>query len=136
MSSGKKKKTKSSKKPSSGPSMLTMVIGAVAGLLVVGALIWGLMSVLGQRKSVVGYDATMAKITEVLKTRDPDSTDGALQLSEIEAMVTGTPTVTRETKDGTDYAVYSWSSTVGFRLKLEKNGPTDEVAELVSFGAK
>ena len=41
MSSGKKKKTKSNKKPSSGPSMLTMVIGAVAGLLVVGALILG-----------------------------------------------------------------------------------------------
>ena len=94
------------------------------------------MSVLGQRNSVVGYDETVAKITEVLKTRDPESTEGSLKLSEIEALVTGTPTVTRETQDGADWAVYSWSSSVGFRLKLEKNGPTDEVVGLDSFGAK
>ena len=134
MSSGKKKK--SSKKPASGTSLLPIIVGSVLGLVIVGGLIWGAMTVLGQRKSVVGYDATLAKITEAIRTRDEESTAGLIKLSEIEAMVTGTPTVTRETKDGTDYAVYSWSSTVGFRLKLEKNGQADEVVGLDSFGAK
>ena len=134
MSSGKKKKT--IKKSSSGASILPILLGAVAGVLIVGALIWGGMSVMGQRKTVAGYDSSVAKITEALRTRDPESPQGALKLSEIDALVTGAPTATRETKEGAEYAVYTWSSSVGFRLKLEKNGPTDEVVELVTLGAK
>ncbi len=134
MSSGKKKK--SSKKTNTGKSILPIVFGAVAGLVIVGALIWGGMSVMGQRKTVAGYDTSVKSITEALRTRDPESTQGALKLSEIEAMLTGAPTVTRDTKDGAEYAVYNWSPAVGFRLKLEKNGPTDEVVELVTLGAK
>ena len=134
MSTGKKKK--STQKTPQGSSILPIILGAVAGVLIVGALIWGGMSVMGQRKTVVGYDTSVAKITEALRARDPESTQGALKLSEIDAMVTGAPTVTRETKDGAEYAVYTWSSSVGFRLKLEKNGPTDEVVELVTLGAK
>ncbi len=134
MSSGKKKKT--ANKSSRGASILPIILGAVAGVLIVGALIWGGMSVLGQRKTVAGYDSSVAKITEALRTRDPESPQGALQLREIDAMVTGGPTVTRETKEGVEHAVYTWSSSVGFRLKLEKNGPTDEVVELVTLGAK
>ena len=134
MSSGKKKK--SSKKSSSGKSILPIVLGAVAGLVLFGALIWGAMSVMGQRKVVVGYDASVTKITEAIRSRGDESTQGLLKLTEIDAMISGKPTVTRETKDGADFAVYSWSSSVGFRLKLEKNGPIDEVVELVTFGAQ
>lgn len=134
MSSGKKKK--SSKKSSSKPSPLPLILGVIAGVFVMVALIWGGMSVLGKRNTVAGYDASVAKITEALRTRDPESPQGALKLSEIDAMVTGGPTVSRETQDGADHAVYTWSSAVGFRLKLEKNGPIDEVVELVTLGAK
>ena len=134
MSSGKKKK--SSKKSSSGKSILPIVLGAVAGLVLFGALIWGAMSVMGQRKVVVGYDASVTKITEAIRSRGDESTQGLLKLTEIDAMISGKPTVTRETKDGADFAVYSWSSSVGFRLKLEKNGLNDEVVELVTFGSK
>jgi hypothetical protein len=134
MSSGKKKKP--TKKSASGASILPIILGAVAGVLIVGALIWGGMSVMGQRKTVAGYDTSVTKITEALRTRNPESPEGALKLSEIDALVTGGPTVTRETKEGAEHAVYTWSSSVGFRLKLEKNGPTDEVVELVTLGAK
>ncbi len=134
MSSGKKKK--SSKKSSSGKSILPIVLGAVAGLVLFGALIWGAMSVSKQRKVVAGYDASVTKITEAIKSRDPELGQGLVKLPEIDAMITGKPTVTRETKDGADFAVYSWSSSVGFRLKLEKNGLNDEVVELVTFGTK
>ena len=137
MSSGKKKK--SSKKPAPGTSLLPIVLGAVLGLVIVGGLIWGAMTVLGQRKTVSDYQASVTKITEALKTRDPESPAGALKLSEIEALVTGTPTVTRETLEKSEYAVYTWSggaSPVGFRLKLEKNGSLEEVAELVTLGAQ
>lgn len=134
MSSGKKKK--SSKKSSQGSSNLPIVLGAVAGLILFGAIIWGAMSVLGQRKVVAGYDASVTKITEAIRSRDPEKMQDLVKLTEIDALITGKPTVTRETKEGVDFAVYSWSSSVGFRLKLEKNGPIDEVVELVTFGAK
>ena len=137
MSTGKKKK--SSKKSSQGSPILLIVLGAVAGLVIVGALIWGGMTVLGKRKLVAGYQASVTKITETLKARDPESTQEAVKLSEIDAMITGTPTVTRETKDGAEYAVYTWGgggSGVGFRLQLEQNGSLDEVVELKTFGAE
>ena len=134
MSSGKKKQ--SSKKSSQGSSKLPIILGAVAGLILFGAIIWGAMSVLGQRKVVTGYDASVTKITEAIRSRDPEQMQDLVKLTEIDALITGKPTVTRETREGVDFAVYSWSSSVGFRLKLEKNGPIDEVVELVTFGAK
>ena len=134
MSSGKKKQ--SSKKSSQGSSSLPIVLGAVAGLILLGAIIWGAMSVMGQRKVVTGYDASVTKITEAIRSRDPEQMQDLVKLTEIDALITGKPTVTRETREGVDFAVYSWSSSVGFRLKLEKNGPIDEVVELVTFGAK
>ena len=134
MSSGKKKQ--SSKKSSQGSSSLPIVLGAVAGLILFGAIIWGAMSVMGQRKVVTGYDASVTKITEAIRSRDPEQMQDLVKLTEIDALISGKPTVTRETREGVDFAVYSWSSSVGFRLKLEKNGPIDEVVELVTFGAK
>ena len=134
MSSGSNKKKKSKNKPAAGFPILPVLIG----VLIVGTLLGVGYFVLGQRKTVSGYDTSVTQVTNALRTRDPESVQGALKLSEIEALVTGNPTVTRETKDGAEYAVYTWPSTlkpIGFRLKLEKNGATDEVAELITLGA-
>lgn len=132
MSSGNPKK-KSKNKPAAGFPIVPVLIG----VLIVGTLIGVGNFVLGQRKTVTEYDTSVTQVTNALRVRDPESVQGALQLSEIEALVTGNPTVTRETKDGAEYAVYTWLSTlkpIGFRLKIEKNGATEEVAELITLG--
>lgn len=137
MSSGKKKK--SSKKPAKGNPILFIVLGSVAGLVLVGGLIWGGLTVMGQRKIVADYDASVAKITEALKSHDPDSLQSSIKLSEIEALITGAPTATRETQNGKEYSVYTWTGgakPIGFRLTLEKNGSTEEVVELITLGAQ
>lgn len=131
MSSGKSKKKV---KKSSGGGL--PIIAMIAGAVVVAGLIIGGTFAMRQRGTTKEYDATIARITEQLK-RDPDTALGPLKLSEIPALVTGNPKVTRETKDGVDYEVYQWDSVqqVGFRLKIEKNGPTEEVVELITLGA-
>lgn len=137
MSSGKKKK--SSKKSSSKNTIVLVALGVLAGVAIVGALIWGGLTVSGQRKTVASYHASVTKITEALKSRDPESIQGSLQLSELEALITGAPTATRETQNGKECAVYTWPggvSPIGFRLILEKNGTREEVVELVTFGAQ
>ncbi len=133
MSSGKKKKPKS--KPASGLPIIPMLIG----MLIVFALMAGGYYVMGQRKTVSGYNDSVTKIQEALKTHNPESPGGPLKLAEIAPLVSGNPTVTRESKEGVDYAVYTWPggiSPVGFRLAIEKNGPIEEVAALKTFGAE
>jgi len=133
MSSGKKKKLKS--KAKSGLPIIPIILG----LLIVSALLAGGDYVLGQRKTVTGYDSSVARVREAIRMHDPESVQEALKLSEIEPLVTGNPTVTRETKEGAEYAVYTWPggmTPIGFRLKIEKNGPIEEVTELATFGAQ
>jgi hypothetical protein len=132
MSTGKKKSKKSKKPSGGGYPIVPIIIGAV---VVVGLIIGG-MFLMKESGSTKEYDASIAKIREQLN-RDPDTAQGPLKLTEVPALVTGNPTVTRETKDGADYSVYQWgdSGRVGFRLRIEKNGPTEEVTELVTFGA-
>lgn len=133
MSSGKSKKK--SKKASSGSGF--PVIPILAGIVVVAGLIWGASFVMKERGSTKEYDASVTKIKEQLN-RDPDTAQGQLKLTEVSALLSGSPTVTRETEGGVDYSVYEWGTgrKVGFRLKLEKNGPHDEVTEIATFGAE
>ena len=94
---------------------------------------------MGQRKTVSGYNVSVTKVQEALKARDPDTVEGPIKLSEIAPLVSGNPVVTRESKDGVDYAVYTWPggiNPVGFWLTIEKNGPHEEVLELKTFGAE
>lgn len=133
MSTGKSKNKKKPKKSSGGGfPIVPIIIGAV----VVAGLIVGGMFLMKERGSTKEYDASLTKIREQLN-RDPDTAQGPLKLSEVPALVSGNPTVTREMKDGADYSVYQWgdSGRVGFRLRIEKNGPIEEVTELVTFGA-
>ena len=109
------------------------------GMLIVLGLMAGGYYVMGQRQTVSGYNASMTKVQEALKARDPDTVEGPIKLSEITPLVSGSPAVTRETKEGVDYAVYTWPggiNPVGFRLTIEKNGPIEEVLELKTFGAE
>lgn len=131
MSSGKSKK-KSKQSSGGGFPIIPMIAGAV----VVAGLIIGGTFVMRERGSAKEYDASITKITEQLK-RDPDTAQGQLKLTEVPALLSGNPTVTRETKDGAEYSVYQWGSnrSLGFRLRIEKNGPAEEVMELVTFGA-
>lgn len=134
MSSGKKKKKKQT--PASGRFP---IIPALIGLVVVAALIGGGIWVMGQRKSVVGYAESVTAVTSAIKARDPESPAGSLKLSEVAGLIQGAPEMTRETQDGAEYAVYTWPGSVqktGFRLKIEKNGPIDEVVELVTLNLK
>lgn len=135
MSTGKKKQ-KSKNKPKNGVPIVAILAG-IAGMLIVSALLGGGYYVYKQRHTVSGYDVSIARVNEVLRTRDPETPQGAVKLSEIDALVTGNPTVTRETKDGADYSVYKWKAgtkSIGFRLKLEKNGSIEEVVELATLG--
>ncbi|RLS53918.1 MAG: hypothetical protein DWH91_13185 [Planctomycetota bacterium] len=134
MSTGKKKKSKKSTSSGNGFPVRSIILG----LILLAVLIAGGMWLAKQRQAVVGYDESIAKITEALRSRDPESAQGPLQLSEVAALLSGNPETTRETKDGSDYAVYTWPGNrkVGFRLKLEKNGPTDEVVELATLNAE
>lgn len=132
MSTGKKKSKKSKKPSGGGFPFVPIIIGAV---VVIGLIVGG-MFLMKERGSSKEYDASLTKIREQLN-RDPDTAQGPLKLTEVPALLAGNPTVTRETKEGADYSVYQWgdSGRVGFRLRIEKNGPIEEVTELVTFGA-
>ena len=134
MSTGKNK-AKIKKKSRGKSNPLPMILAMVAGAVVVAGLVFGGNWVLQQRGIAKDYEASMSKIREQLQ-RDPDSAQGMLKLSEIPSLLAGNPTVTRETKDGSDYSIYRWGSAqqMGFRLKIEKDGGVEEVVELESLG--
>lgn len=132
MSGGKKKKK--SKENSSSGAWIVSLIGGLLILTLIGA---GGYYVIGQRKAIVGYDESVAKVTEVIRSRSEDSVQGAVKLEEIAPLIVGNPTVTRETKNGKDFSTYTWAggvNPVGFRLLIEKNGPIDEVVEMSTLG--
>lgn len=133
MSTGKSKSKKKSKKSSEGGFPIVPII---IGVVILAGLIIGGMFLTKERGSTKEYDASITKIREQLN-RDPDTAQGPLKLTEVPALLAGNPTVTREAKDGAEYSVYQWgdSGRVGFRLRIEKNGPIEEVTELVTFGA-
>ena len=128
---GKKKKTK---KKAEFP--WAAVLAGVVGMVIAFSLMGGGYYVWKQRQLLAGYDATIAKISEVLR-RDPEVNPEGLKPSDIEPLIVGKPEFTRETKDGIDYLVYTWtggSSPVGVRLKIEKNGSLEEVVEMSTLG--
>lgn len=135
MSSGRSKSKKKSSKSSS--PIVPILFAMISGAVVIGLIAFGAKWVMGQRNATKEYEASIAKISEQLK-RDPDQPAGALKVSEIPGLISGTPTVTRETKDGGDYAIYRWNSAqeMGIQLKIEKNGPFEEVTEMKTLGAQ
>jgi hypothetical protein len=138
MSSGKKPipgKKKKAKKKKEFP--LIPVLAGVIGMVIALGLMGGGYYVWNQRQHIAGYDASIAKISEALRNHDPETTAGGLKPSDIEPLIEGTPVFKRETKDGVDYLVYTWregARPVGFRLKLEKNGATEDVVEIATLG--